>query len=191
MAHRNAIIEDIKAFTESVLLDLVDCDMRIADGLSRTGDGTGRSGEVSRPTENAALRLAGAEERRDEYGNLKPAEPDTWEEHEADPVAEAILECLGALAEAAGALGKAKRKIPVIIDAGARLRGRSDSTDQCQCCDRDVLGTRDDRLKAGFCHECYEAWRRGGFGDRFAFMRDRRAHLKRQKVVGHAKTAGH
>lgn len=182
LAHRNAIVEDIKAFTESVLLDIVDCDMRIADGLSRTGDNTGRSGDVSRPTERAALRLAGKEEELNPDGSVKrEAEPDTWEEYERDPVAEAIVECLANLAEAAGHLKQAKRKIPVITDAGAKLRNRKDSIDQCLCCDTDVLGTREDRLKAGFCAACYEAWRRTAFSDRFVFMRDRRVKLKEQK----------
>lgn len=191
LAHRNMILEDIKSFTESVLLDIVDCEMRVSDGLAKTGDGTGRGTDVPDPTQRAALRLAGKEETLNPDGTVKyEAEPDTWQETEADPVAEAIRECLGSLAEAAGALKQAKRKIPVITDAGARLRNRENSIDQCGCCDKDVLGTRDDRLKAGFCSACYEAWRRTRFSDRFVFVRERAAELKRQKAMGNAKTAG-
>lgn len=190
--NRDSILEDIKSFTESVLLDIVDCEMRIADGLARSGDAVGgRSGDVSRPTERAALRLAGREEEYDEEGNVKrEAEPDTWVENERDVVGEAILEFMVELKEAAAHLRIARRKIPVVVDAGARLRGRKDSIDQCLCCDRDVLGTREDRLKAGFCEACYKAWRRLGMPDRFAFIRDRRLMLRRAKASrGQARAA--
>jgi hypothetical protein len=49
----------------------------------------------------------------------------------------------------------------------------------CQCCDRMCRpdAKPGDRLRAGYCPACYEAWRRLGQPDRVAFELDRRRHL--------------
>jgi hypothetical protein len=185
MYRRDVIARVVKLLDNSTVIDMLDCEDLIADGLSRSGDTSGvRSGDVNRPTEAAALRLAGAEERTLEDGTVVPAEPDTWTERERDVVAEAIHEALAAMGEAAGALLIVERKLPVIVDAGAKLRERESSIQQCKACDRDVLGTRDDRLKAGYCEACYKAWSRAGMPDRFMFERDRPKRAGDRKIAG-------
>lgn len=45
---------------------------------------------------------------------------------------------------------------------------------QCLCCQRDVLGTAEDRLRNGYCDACRKAWERAGRPDRAWFERQRR-----------------
>jgi hypothetical protein len=74
------------------------------------------------------------------------------------------------------------------------LGGRQSSLQGvCQCCDRDVAGTSVDRLRSGYCPECYAAWGRAGRpgsdpqqpGDlRGRWERQRRAQLQAKPAAG-------
>lgn len=52
-------------------------------------------------------------------------------------------------------------------------RQRTNMTD-CEACGRCVAQTPTDRIRAGYCGACYEAWRRAGRPDRVTFERSRR-----------------
>lgn len=59
---------------------------------------------------------------------------------------------------------------------------------ECQACGRivygtakdDRIGTKEDRLRAGYCHECREAWRVAGRPDRLLWEHRRRAQLEQK-----------
>lgn len=56
-------------------------------------------------------------------------------------------------------------------------RQRTNMVD-CEACGRCVAQTVTDRIKAGYCRACYEAWKRAGRPDRPTFERTRRYRLE-------------
>jgi hypothetical protein len=62
----------------------------------------------------------------------------------------------------------------VVLKAADSMRGRQSSLQGvCAACGRDVAGTDIDRLRAGFCSACYQAWLRAGRPDRPRFEKAR------------------
>lgn len=92
-----------------------------------------------------------------------------------DPVGRALAELFGALSEAAGVLMGVNRNLDYVTHAKESAEGWVSSLQgSCAACDRDVAGTENDRLKAGYCPACYTAWLRDGRPDRLKFERERR-----------------
>lgn len=140
----------------------------VRDGFpSSSGGGGVSTSDVSRPTEASALvGLPDVEDQADD-----------WVRHEspADPVGDAIAEVFATMGEAVGLLLVIDGQRGYVLATGDDKRGRVSSLGSCSCCCRDVACTPEDRLRAGFCGACYQAWVRGGRPERVGFIRDRRA----------------
>ena len=90
------------------------------------------------------------------------------------------------LSVARGALVKANR----IVSVWSRVAVRGDdepapSVSECVCCERVVECTPVDRLRAGLCPACHQAWmrwRRAGKGHRHDWLVERRADAMRASM---------
>lgn len=133
----------------------------VADGLQSAG-GEGVSGSPqSTATERAALRLASpSEEEAAERG--QEVKPDTWQEREPDPAADALNELLSNIAHAALLMGDADGCRKYVLSIESRERGRQSTVDSCQLCGAVVTNVGEDRLRSGYCCGCYSAWKRIG-----------------------------
>jgi hypothetical protein len=147
--------------SETVLADLIRRAREPATDAYAQGEG-GRGNDISNPTLAAVTRHAGARNDQD---------TDLWDEPD-DHVRAAILEVLGALAEAAGIIRLADKRLAFINTIPT---GRINSlAGECQACQRPVAGGTADPLRSGYCNACRMAWDRAGKPDRPTFERERR-----------------
>lgn len=136
------------------------------DGLrSRSYDGGGGAGNSElTATERAALRGlpddGEAQWVTNESGQRVRRED--WRRHEQpDPVGKTIEECLEALYAAAQALRKFEKKLGLVLNVDANLKGHQNAVACCTVCDRPVAGTDRDLLHRGrYCGACNKAWER-------------------------------
>lgn len=73
-------------------------------------------------------------------------------------------------------LGGLTADIGAHADPDGLARTANAGTGDCLACDTWVPGTHDDRLRAGFCDRCRQAWKRAGRPDRAAFVVKMRAN---------------
>ena len=118
-----------------------DCDC----GAVNISDGTGR------PTENQALAMMG-----------RPVK---------DPLRDAALEALAMLTEVAGLMSMIRKRIHIVVNADAKLRGRTSTVSPCLRCGGFVTGIDPDRIKRGMGPRCYQAWITAGKPDGELFIR--------------------
>lgn len=105
------------------------------------------SSDVSRPVEATVVSFAGGDDDR----------PDTWAVR-SDPIVGLVAKMFDDLGKAVGhvtAIQRTRRRLDLV--GGAKGRGSS-LQGSCKCCDRDVSGGPDDRLRSGYCEPCYRAW---------------------------------
>jgi hypothetical protein len=118
---------------------------------SSAGDGSGRRGPAdSSSTERAALSALSELPR-------------------ADPLMETLISIFASLEAMGDHARLIEKRVPVVVFANSRLKGRVSTISQCQACHRDVACTVADRLRAGYCSSCYMAWTRQGRPDRVRF----------------------
>ena len=135
----------------------------VTDGFP-AGGGAGRSSDVSRPTEKAAL-----------IHNRTTDGKDVWVP-DRDPILLACAELFAGLSEASGIIARVDKQRLYVLTSAERAEGRVSSLQgQCGACGRDVSGASNDKLKAGYCGACYVAWHRADYPDRHAFEVSRRA----------------
>ena len=89
----------------------------------------------------------------------------------ADPLRDAALESLAILTEIGGLVSILSRKVPVVISANEKQRGRTSTVSLCARCGGPVSGAGSDRIKSGMGPVCYERWRYLGKPDRDEFLR--------------------
>jgi len=94
-----------------------------------------------------------------------------------------LKEIFGTMSEISGHCKRIHRMRSVVINAGAKLKNRQSTLSQCQCCERDVLNTPDDRIVSGYCGACLKAWDRAGRPDRLPFEINRRNELKAKRAA--------
>lgn len=181
--HRDRIRELTHRLTDPTIEDFVRRGQHrpAGDGHS-TGSlgGGGHGSEVSRPTERAAIRLGAKADEDVEWG--EEVQPDTWEDWELDLVAEAERDAFAMLAEMAGIARSITRKLDFVVSVYAKANRPAPGSGDCQACDRVVTGAPNDRLRAGYCMACYQAWLRAGSPDRVAFERTREASPNRRSA---------
>lgn len=155
----------------------------VADGFPPGTDGT-RRGSTQTSTERAALRLASPS---DEEAQAKEQEvkPDTWQEREPDPVADALRELVSMAEHAQFYMRDAKQCRDYVVSVEARIRGKQSSADTCALCEEVVTGVGEDRLKNLYCPACYKAWQRADYPhehrERRRFEDERRKWLRRKE----------
>lgn len=186
---RDAMREALKEMTDDAIEDLVRRGQhRLVDGLPTSSMGGSGGGDVSRPTESAALRNAAPPSKS--LRIAAPAEPDSWQSRERDNVAAALNTYRERLHAARVELERAQRSFNYVMHADARARGRCPTCDgtsrlqvageecedtwhitspDCAACHRPVSGAEGDRLAAGYCSECFELWGMAGRPDRRSF----------------------
>lgn len=153
------------------------------------GDGTG-GGSTSTSVERA-LGIVEGDDQRDEHGNKKPASLDLGHNRWAG-----IDEALALELRLIWTVGLRIQKTVADVlaqadDADATPAG----TGSCTCCGRFCRPTADkphDRISAGFCPACREAWRRWrrtNTGDRQTFVRYRRAALDAESRAAQIKAS--
>ena len=135
-----------------------------SDGFP-SGKRSGRSsGEVSKPTESAALRELGGQTADEVAARLR-----TYDKL-MDQIVKLMRE---AVAMTAGELAPPPKTD--LEDGGTK---RKSGAGICQACQGDVSGVPPDRIVSGYCPKCYRAWKRAVAADpdldRAAFNRGRR-----------------
>ena len=154
---RSETIEILHTLTDVRLLELLRRDEETAevDGYGSGASDGGRSSDISRPTETAALSTYVA---RDEVHLV-------------------VEQVCAEMSELHGLARRMGRSVEALFNAGDKMRGRVSSLGgMCQACGREVAGTDADRLRSGYCHADYARWLRAGRPDRPAFERATPAH---------------
>lgn len=113
------------------------------DGFPTSSRSSIRSSEPSSSTERAALTIVEAQEQRRDF---------------SDPLGKNVDELKANLREIARLTKRCQWLAGVIENAGEVVKDVQDP-DRCQACDVEVAGTREDRLRSGYCKAHYEAWR--------------------------------
>ena len=120
-----------------------------------------------RDCECGAVSIPDGTSRTTEQAGIQLAEG----RHVADPLRDAALESLALLTEMAGLASILSRRIPVVVSAGDKHRGRKSTVSLCLRCGGPVSGAGSDRIKGGLGPVCYERWRYLGKPDRDEFLR--------------------
>ena len=129
----------------------------------------GSGGEYAPSSSVEAAALGG-------YRLTQPAFPEqsdaTWGNFETDQHHAFTEQATQALERAADAMSDLIEKLDA-VDRLAQIP-RKDPSGTCQCCERWVEGTENDRLRSGYCEADYKAWVRAGRPDRAQFERERK-----------------
>lgn len=156
----------------------------VADGFPTGTGGVGR-GTTQTATERAALRLASPSEEEAAERGLE-VRPDTWEEREPDPVADALRELTTNADAAQTYMHDARQCRDFVISVEARIRGKQSSANTCSLCDVVVTGVGEDRLRSLYCPACFSAWRRAGYphehAERRKFEGERQKFLAKKQA---------
>ena len=146
-----------------------------ADGYpSRTlGDGTSGGGSELTSVETSANQAGFAGTSDDYFGRCTVSQP------EPDPTGEAIANVFDQIHQVAKIMHSIDSELGYINHVRHAASGRQPTSTggPCQCCGRDVPGTENDRLRAGYCNACSMAWIRAGRPDRRQFEVERRRKL--------------
>lgn len=158
----------------------------VSDGFPASSVGGGHaSDDVSRPTENSALRYYRIDERGRFLGWVEPI----------DAVGQACAELFAQLAEAEGLMNKVARRrdyvIEFLLKDKATMHGRVSSLQgDCEACGHAASGLPNDRIKSGFCHAtpnwCYQVWLRAGRPERAPWIAARRKALAAEAAARNA-----
>ena len=136
------------------------------DGFPAGGSGSG-STEVANPTLMAVINRLDTRQIRDPR------------QLSAETVA-------SSLEEAWQAMTRAERAMALFASQAELKLGRESSLSECICCNAAVVGIGNDRLRAGYCPACYQAWLRtktanGPRMDRAKFESHRRHELSKRE----------
>lgn len=130
------------------------------DGYGRGGRQRGGPGTTSDPTSALLVSLAGGKVPGDvvKGETVEAPTPDTWRVPN-DGIGVLLEKLVGESNQMVGCARRIAGLKRLIENRGDERYGRQSSLQgDCLACDKPVTGTKEDRIRSGYCPTCYRAW---------------------------------